>query len=464
MTRHFNAAYDCGNWKDICILDRSVRCDHQDIYLALLVRNDSGGDSLIPFVVRNDASNSAILFQTSDESWQAYNGYGGHSLYGPSGFDLTNRAYKVSYNRPLASIETQTQPLYAEYPMVRWLEANGYDVSYFSSVDAAQSGALIRNHQIYLSVGHDEYVSGPKRANIEAARDAGVNLAFFSGNEFFWKTRWENSIDGSNAPYRTLVCYKETLGSNSNPPATTMVDSLTRRPGPEPGVILSKSPPADGGRPENSLTGQLFRVNGPGTDNTNLSIKVPAAQGKMRFWRNTAVAAQSANQTWTLPAATLGYEWDAEEDNGFRPAGLFDLSTATYPLTADYLQDYGGLYGAGTATHHLSLYRAPSGALIFGAGTVQWSWGLDSNHDGSGPSADVNMQQATVNLFADMGVQPATLQSGLSFATKSGDTTPPSSTITAPANGTSVQAGSVVPVTGTAADSGGGIVAGVEVS
>ena len=66
---------------------------------------------------------------------------------------------------------------------IRWfagLEANGYDVSYFSSVDAAQSGALIKNHKIYLSVGHDEYVSGPKRTNIEAARDAGVNLAFFS--------------------------------------------------------------------------------------------------------------------------------------------------------------------------------------------------------------------------------------------------------------------------------------------
>ena len=96
----------------------------------------------------------------------------------------------------------------------------------------------------------------------------------------------------------------------------------------------------------------------------------------MRFWRNTQVASQTAGQTWTLAAGSLGYEWDSEEDNGFRPAGLFDLSTATYSLTTDYLQDYGGLYGAGTATHHMSLYRAPSGALVFGAGTVQWPWGL----------------------------------------------------------------------------------------
>ena len=48
-----------------------------------------------------------------------------------------------------------------------------------------------------MSSGHDEYWSGAQRANVEAARDAGVNLAFFSGNEVFWKTRWEPSIDGT---------------------------------------------------------------------------------------------------------------------------------------------------------------------------------------------------------------------------------------------------------------------------
>ncbi len=304
MTDTASRLYDCGNWKVSATWAVPSNAT-SGIYFAHLIRNDNGNDSLIFFVVRNDSSTSAILFQTSDESWQAYNGYGGHSLYGATGFDLTNRAYKVSYNRPLVSIETQTQPLYAEYPMVRWLEANGYDVSYFSSVDTAQSGALIKNHKLFLSVGHDEYVSGPKRTNIEAARDAGVNLAFFAGNEFFWKTRWENSIDGSNTAYRTLVCYKETLGPNSSPVATAMADPLDPPTWTGTWRDPIKSPPADGGRPENALTGQLFRVNGPGADNTDLSIQIPAADGKMRFWRNTAVASQSANQTWTLPGGTL---------------------------------------------------------------------------------------------------------------------------------------------------------------
>lgn len=458
--------YDCGNWAvsaSWTVPSTAV----SGVYIAHVMRTDTGGDSQIVFVVRNDSSHSDIVFQTADESWQAYNPYGGHSFYGPGGFDLTNRAYKVSYNRPFTTLdlEIETWILYAEWPMIQWLEANGYDVSYISSIDTVRSGSLITNHKAFFSVGHDEYVSAQKRASIEAARAAGTHLAFFTGNEFFWKTRWENSIDGTNTPYRTLVCYKETLGPSSNPVAVAAVDPDDPPTWTGTWRDPAKSPPADGGRPENALTGQLFKVNGPGTDNTNLSIQVPAAEGKLRFWRNTQVAAQAAGATWTLPAGTLGYEWDAEVDNGFRPPGLFDLSTATYTLTTDYLQDAGGLYGGGIATHHMSLYRASSGALVFGAGTVQWSWGLNTNHTGTGPtSADVNMQQATVNLLADMGVQPVTLQSGLAAATASTDKTPPTSTITGPSPGATVQVGRAVTISGTALDAGGGVVAGVEVS
>lgn len=464
---------DCGNWAisaSWAVPSTSV----SGIYFAHLVRTDSGGDSHIIFVVRNDASHSAVLFQTSDETWQAYNGYGGSSVYGPLDlFDLTSRAYKVSYNRPFATRgfqeESVTFVFGTEYPMVRWLESNGYDVSYFTGVDAARNGALIKNHKLYLSVGHDEYWSGPHRTNVEAARDAGVNLAFFSGNEVFWKTRWENSIDGTNTPYRTLVCYKETLGPNSSPSATAAVDPLDPPTWTGTWRDKSKSPPSDGGRPENALTGTIFMVNGPDTDNPgNLSIKVPQADGRMRFWRNTSISRLATGQTGSLPAGTLGYEWDADLDNGARPAGTIDLSTATYNLTSDLLLDSGGTYGAGTATHHLTLYRATSGALVFGAGTVQWSWGLDDNHDNpfsfSSPLPSLDMQQATVNLFADMGVQAATLQSGLLAATASADHTRPTSRITSPVSGSSFTTGSPVTITGTATDAGGGVVGGVEVS
>src|ERR1700722_20126897 len=312
---------DCGNWAVSGSWQVPANAV-SGIYFAHLVRSDTGGDSHIVFIVRNDASHSAMLFQTADETWQAYNGVGGHSLYGPDGsFDLTNRAYKVSYNRPVDTRgfadESATWVFGAEYPMVRWLEANGYDVSYFTGVDAARNGSLITNHQLYLSVGHDEYWSMPHRTNVEAARDAGVNLAFFSGNEVFWKTRWENSVDGTNSPYRTLVCYKETLAGTPIDPLDPPTWTGTWR---DPRF----SPPADSGRPENSLMGTIFMVNGPGTDNPgNLAIKVPTADGQMRFWRNTSIANLASGQTAILPIGTLGYEWDEDLDNGARPAGTF---------------------------------------------------------------------------------------------------------------------------------------------
>jgi len=461
---------DCGNWA-VSASWAIPSTATSGVYFAHIARTDTGGDSHIVFVVRNDASQSEILFQTSDETWQAYNNYGGNSLYGgPDTFNLPIRAYKASYNRPFTTRsfnnEAVTWVFGTEYPMIRWLEANGYNVTYFTGIDAARNGTLITNHQIYLSLGHDEYWSGPHRASVQAALAAGVNMAFLSGNEVFWKTRWENSIDGSNTAYRTLVCYKETLvGSNSggimdpdDPPTWT---GTWRDP--------RFSPPADGGLPENSLTGNLFMVNGPAPDDAgNLSMLVPAADGQMRYWRNTAVASQAPGATYTLPPGTLGYEWNEDVDNGFRPAGTFQLSTATFTLTTDLLLDYGAVYGAGIATHHMTMYRAPSGALVFGAGSIQWSWGLDSTHDNPffspNSAADPNMQQATVNLFADMGVQPATLQPGLVPASKSTDTTPPASTISAPASGSTVNTGTPVTISGTATDSGGGVVAGVEVS
>ena len=111
------------------------------------------------------------------------------------------------------------------------------------------------------------------------------------------------------------------------------------------------------------------------------------------------------------------------------------------------------------------MYRAPSGALVFGAGTVQWAWGLDNNHSGgSGRTSDDAVRQATVNLFADMGVQPATLQSGLSAATASTDTTAPDVDHLAPAAGATVPVGQPLTISGTATDAGGGKVGGVEVS
>src|SRR5882724_4602790 len=453
LTDNTTGLIDCGNWAES--VSWTVPSDATSgIYFARLVRQDSvSGASHIVFVVRNDNGQSDILFQTSDTTWQAYNDYGGNSLYvgSPAG-----RAYKVTYNRPFNTRANSARDwvFYAEYPMVRWLEANGYDVSYFTGVDSDRNGALIRQHKVFLSVGHDEYWSAGQRANVEAARAAGVHLGFFSGNEVFWKTRWENSIDGSGTPYRTLVTYKETHANAKIDPLPNVWTGTWRDP--------RFSPPADGNRPENTLTGTIFTVNCC----TFAAIAVPAADGKMRFWRSTSVATLATGQVAVLTNGTIGYEWDEDLDNSSRPAGLIRLSSTTVDVSS-YLLDYGSTYGSGTATHRLTLYRHSSGALVFGAGATNWSWGLDGVHD-SDPSfsevanPDVRTKQAMVNLLADMGMQPATLQSGLVLATASTDSTAPTSTITAPTAGSTVPGATTI--TGTATDTGGGVVGGVEVS
>lgn len=396
---------DCGNWAvsaSWAVPSGAV----SGVYIARPVRTDTGGASHIVFVVRDDGGKSDMLFQTGDATWQAFNKYGGSNLY-RTGEDANSnrRAYKVSYNRPFINrgstsqfFERETYLFNTEYPMIRWLEANGYNVSYASSMDTDRRGAALLSHKVFLSVGHDEYVSAGQRANVEAARAAGVHLGFFTGNEYYWKTRWESSIDGTGTPHRTLVCYHESWsgGSDPSPEWTGMWRDVN---------------------PENALTGQWYAVDAPRYD----PITISASEGKYPFWRNTGIDKLAAGETAQLPAGVLGFEWDEVRDNGALPPGLIRLSTTSVAVDPAKIRSGYSYSPPGVVTHSLTLYRHSSGALVFGAGTIQWSWGLDTYHDIPGPAADSRMQQATVNLFADMGVQPASLQPGLVPATRSTD-------------------------------------------
>ena len=465
LTDSATGLIDCGNWgvsASWTVPSTSV----SGVYIARLIRDDNGGASQIPFVVRDDAAHSDMLVRTSDSTWQAYNKYGGNSLYSctspcpPGNPDGYKGAFSVSYNRPFDGTITQDNGrsylFYAEYQMIRFLERNGYDASYTSQGDVAANAGLLLNHKVILSSGHDEYWSGQERTNVEAARDAGVSLAFFSGNEVFWKTRWQSSsADGTATPNRTLTTYKDThFNAPTDPTAWT---GTWRDP---------RFAAVGDSRPENALTGQLFIINSGSSD-----ITVPSTYKNLRLWRNTAVANLGAGQSRTLGAGnqTLGYEWDLDVDNGFRPRGTFQLSSTTVSGVESFT-DFGTFTKQGTTqTHHLTEYKAPSGAIVFGAGTVQWAWGLDDtnawNNNGppAGATPDPVMQQATVNLFADMGVPATTLMSGLTAVSQSTDTTAPNSTISNPSAGAAITDGSTVTISGTASDAGGQV-AGIEVS
>ena len=124
---------DCGNWSVSANWTVPVNAT-SGVYIARPTRTDNGGASHIVFIVRDDASHSDLLFQTSDTTWQSYNTYGGYNAYGSSGATM---AEKLSYNRPFTTrgAELENWLFNAEYPMIRWLERNGYDVSYMSAID-----------------------------------------------------------------------------------------------------------------------------------------------------------------------------------------------------------------------------------------------------------------------------------------------------------------------------------------
>ena len=449
------ALIDCGNWAT-SVTWNVPSSAVSGIYYARASRTDLSANAdpvqnEIVFVVRDDTSTSKVLFQTSDSTWEAYNRYGGNSLYFGDGPGQGGQAYKVSYNRPYTGGDGDENFIFnAEYPMLRFLEANGYDLSYTTDVDSARRGQLIKNHKVFMAVGHDEYWSNEQRANVEAARDAGVHLAFLTGNEVFWKTRWEKSTDTSQTDWRTIACFKETKGTQNDGLADWT--GTWRDP--------RYSPPQDGGRPENALLGNIFTVNGRRED----ALKVPAANGKMRLWRNTPLASMAGGTTYEFQPGTLGYEWNSVEDNGFQPPGVAQLSRTTVTMDGAYvLQNYGDLYASDTKTHAITYYKHSSGALVFGAGTVQWAWGVDDEHafQTNTPTSDVRIKQATVNFLADMGVAPSTLQSGLTYDGPSTDTTPPTVAYTSVSPLSTV--GTPYTFSGSVSDAAGKV-AGVEVS
>lgn len=443
--------YDCGAWPvstQWTVPSSAV----SGVYIAKLTQgNDS---SQITFVVRDDSSRSDVIFKTSDATWQAYNQYGAADFYtAPIGLTQSQaRSFKVSYNRPIATrgASSGRDFLFSnEYPTLRFLERNGIDVSYTTDIDVTLGTTALTNHKAFLSVGHDEYWTLAERNNVEAARDAKVNMMFLSGNEAYWHTRLEPSIDGSATPNRTIVCYKDSWEASKLDPGE---GSPTWR---DPAYAAP-----NGSRPENSLTGTLYMSN-----NTDLAIAVSAAQGKSRLWRNTALAGMAAGASTTLAPHTIGYESDEDVDNGARPAGLMRLSETTGPTDQKVQDPAGTKVAKGTTTHSLTLYRAPSGALVFGAGTINWGWGLDQTHDGDNSNpADSRMQQATLNMLSDMGVQPTTLMPGLISPNPSSDTQAPSVAVISPSANAALTNGSQVTVTGTATDNGGGVVTTVEVS
>lgn len=332
------------------------------VYLAKLTGRPSGKQSYIIFVVREDDRPSDFLFQSSVTTFQAYNNWGGKSTY-PSNSLEERWARKVSFNRPYAASQHPrggsgigagefltalsihpTRSLSTagwEYNMVRWLEREGYDVTYSTDIDTHSRADFWKGHKAWLSVGHDEYWSREMRRHVEEARNHGIGLGFFSANTCYWQIRLESSrITGE--PNRTMVAYKE---------AALQEDPLALDGDPSNDHLITvqwRDQPVN--RPEQDLLGVMY-----GTVPVDGDILITSPSHPL-------FAGVALPTDHRLPGL-LGYEIDRAFPNG--PAGLTILAHSPYSKDGQVVHG------------DMTLYEVPSGARVFAAGTIQWSWGLD---------------------------------------------------------------------------------------
>ena len=317
--------YDCGTWGVSASWD--VPCDRglRRLHRPARSARDTGGASHIPFIVRNDASTSTVFFQTSDTTWQAYNTYGGSGLLHRR---RHGRAYKVSYNRPFATrgdIDGRDFLFTNEYPMIRFLERNGYDVTYTSGVDSDRRGNLIKNHKI-VPVRRPRRVLVRRRSGPTSRRPATPASTWRSSaaTRSTGGPAGSPARTGANTANRTLVCYKETWAERQDRPVDR-VDRHLARPAVQP---TGRRRPA-GERPDRHACSWSNYV--------DLPLTVSAERGQ-----DPAVAQHergqpsAAGQTATLAPHTVGYE----SERGHRqrlPAGRPDPAVDHDRADREYL-------------------------------------------------------------------------------------------------------------------------------
>jgi hypothetical protein len=352
------------NWQNPYVLHIPQSVDPKDwpsgIYVAKLTASASGKQSYIPFVVRDDSRASDVLFQCSVNTYQAYNEWGGRSLY------TSPRAYAVSFNRPYAGEFGLGDLLSYEFHMVRFLESQGYDVTYTTNVETHSQGELLRLHKAFLSVGHDEYWTWQMRDQVETARNLGVNLGFFGANACYWQIRYERS-PVTQERHRTIVCFKE----QSADPMSHVSSSKH--------LTTVKFRTNLVGRREDTLIGQMWET--------------WPVQGDMVITDTTGWVFDCAglNTGDHLPGL-LGYEVDRMWDRS--PAGTYRVARSPYKHYGD------------TRYSDMTVYRANSGARVVATGTMQWNWGL-SDVQIAGISYECDpAKRATHNILQRFGALP----------------------------------------------------------
>jgi hypothetical protein len=328
-----------------------------------LLRLDADRGALgrfVPLVVRSASAAGAVVIVNADTTWQAYNDWGGYSLYhGPDG-GMAGRSRAVTFDRPYAYGAGAADFLGAELPLVSLAERIGLPLAYLTDTDLHRDPDLLDGARALISLGHDEYWSPAMRAQVTRARDSGMNVAFLGANAIYRKIRFAGSRLG---PDRVEINYKGDADPVRDPAQVT---------------TQWRSPPSDD--PESSLTGTFYQCNPVRAD---MVITDPDN------WLFAGLHLRPGTRLRGL----VGSEYDR-----------VDLGAPT-PRPIEILA-HSPLRCAGTADHaDMAYYSTPSGAGVLDVGTSDWVAGLDSR-DGLVRSV---VLEVTANLLTVFAAGPAGL-------------------------------------------------------
>ena len=324
---------------------------------AYLLRLDaaSGAQRYVPVTVRSPSTAGKVVLLLGTTTWQAYNQWGGYSLYGGPG-GPADRAYAVSFDRPYDGNGATLFLAFDEPPIALAERTAGVPLAYETDNDIADHPSLLNGARAVISLGHDEYYSASMRAALLAARGAGTNLAFLGANAMFRHIRFASSPLG---PDRIVICYKEASLDPMYGKHNAQTTQDWRYP-PDP-------------RPESVITGVFYECN---------PVSAPYVVYDPRSW----IFAGTGVRKGTSFPGMVGPEYDR-----VNPAVPFPRPLE---VLAHSPVDCGGVRSYSDSAY----YTVPSGAGVFASGTMRWVCAM------RGPSCGHGMTRAA-RAFADRATQ-----------------------------------------------------------
>lgn len=297
----------------------------------LRLDGDNDAQQYVPLTLRTPSNKGRIVVINAVTTWQAYNRWGGYSLYEGLDGAKAHRSRAVSFDRPYQAETMQGAGdfLFFELPFILFAERSGHEIGYATDADLDADPHLLDGASAAITLSHDEYWSSRMRDALVRARDRGVNLAFLGGNDGYRHMRFDNTPTGPNRLEIDYKSFAEDPIKATNPMQATQ----EWRSAPDP-------------RPESALLGNYYHCN---------PVTADLVVADTTNWLMNGLVKPGQH----LPKM-VGDEYNAVDLNVPTPRPLEVLFRS--PVTCNGNSDHAAV----------TYYTTPSGAGVFAAGTEYW--------------------------------------------------------------------------------------------